>query len=57
MSQLRNAQGEGAGSTGGFLVPPGFRQKLVDRLKAYGGVASPLRRSPPRPVTRWNGRP
>jgi HK97 family phage major capsid protein len=40
ISQLRNAQSEGVGSAGGFLVPEGFRTKLVDRLKAYGGVAS-----------------
>jgi HK97 family phage major capsid protein len=34
------AQGEGTGSTGGYLVPEGFRNKLVDKQKAYGGVAS-----------------
>jgi HK97 family phage major capsid protein len=39
ISQLRNAQGVGTGSSGGYTVPEGFRQKLVDRLKAYGGVA------------------
>jgi len=39
LASLRNEQGEGTGSTGGYLVPDGFRTKLVDRLKAYGGVA------------------
>jgi HK97 family phage major capsid protein len=40
LSQLRAAQGEGTPAAGGYLVPDGFRQRLVDRLKAYGGVAS-----------------
>lgn len=35
-----NAQSEGVGSEGGFLVPEGFRQKLVDRMKAFGGIAN-----------------
>jgi HK97 family phage major capsid protein len=39
LTQLR-AQGEGTGSAGGYLVPSGFRQKLVDRLKAFGGIAT-----------------
>lgn len=34
------AQGEGTGSEGGYLVPPGFRDKLVERMKAFGGVAN-----------------
>ncbi len=33
------AQGEGVGSEGGFLVPNEFRQKLVDRMVAFGGFA------------------
>ncbi len=37
--QLR-AQGEGVGSEGGFLVPEGFRDKLVDRTKAFGGLSN-----------------
>ncbi len=36
--QLR-AQGEGAGDQGGFLVPEGFRDRLVQRMKAFGGLA------------------
>lgn len=36
--QLR-AQGEGVASEGGYLVPTTMRQKLVDRMKAFGGVA------------------
>lgn len=33
------AQSEGVDSAGGFLVPPEFRQKLVERQVAFGGVA------------------
>ena len=33
------AQGEGVGSEGGFLVPPGFLQKIVDARLAFGGLA------------------
>lgn len=38
MLELR-AQGEGVGSEGGFLVPSEFRQKIVDRMVAFGGLA------------------
>lgn len=34
------AQGEGTGSAGGFFVPAQFRNKLVERLLAFGGLAS-----------------
>lgn len=34
------AQSEGTGSEGGYLVPEGFRNKIVERQKTYGGVAS-----------------
>lgn len=33
-----NAQSEGVPSEGGYLVPDEFRQKLVERLKAFGGI-------------------
>lgn len=36
--QLR-AQGEAAGSEGGFLVPDGYRDRLVERVKAFSGLA------------------
>jgi HK97 family phage major capsid protein len=36
--QLR-AQGEGVGDQGGFLVPDGFRDRLVQRMVAFGGIA------------------
>lgn len=39
ISGLRNAQGEGSGSTGGYMVPSGFRQKMVEAMKAFGGLA------------------
>jgi len=38
--RVANAQGEGTGSGGGYAVPPGFRQKLVERMVAYGGLAA-----------------
>jgi HK97 family phage major capsid protein len=34
------AQSEGTGTEGGYLVPEGFRDKLVERMKAFGGVAN-----------------
>lgn len=34
------AQGEGSSTGGGYMVPPGFRQKLVERMVAYGGLAA-----------------
>lgn len=37
--QLR-AQSEGTGSEGGYLVPDTFRDKLVERMKAFGGLAN-----------------
>jgi HK97 family phage major capsid protein len=40
LQELRNAQSEGTPSEGGFLVPDGFRQRLVDRMKAFGGLAN-----------------
>lgn len=41
IQQLRptNAQSEGIGSEGGYLVPDEFRDKLVEKLKAFGGIA------------------
>jgi HK97 family phage major capsid protein len=33
------AQGTGTDSAGGYLVPEEFRQKLVDRVVTFGGVA------------------
>lgn len=38
--QVTNAQGEGTSTAGGYLVPPGFRQKLVERMVAFGGLAA-----------------
>jgi HK97 family phage major capsid protein len=39
IQELRAAQSEGVPSEGGYLVPPGFRTKLVEKMKAYGGLA------------------
>lgn len=33
------AQGTGTGAAGGFLVPEEFRQKLIERVVSFGGVA------------------
>jgi HK97 family phage major capsid protein len=35
-----NAQSEGTPSEGGYLVPDEFRVKLIERLKAFGGIAA-----------------
>lgn len=34
------AQSEGTNTAGGYLVPPGFRAKLVERMKQFGGIAN-----------------
>lgn len=33
------AQSEGTNTAGGYLVPTGFRTKLVERMKQFGGIA------------------
>ncbi len=38
--RVTNAQSEGTPSEGGYLVADGFRQKLVERFKAFGGIGS-----------------
>lgn len=35
---LQRAQAEGTGAAGGFLVPEGFRNIMIERLKAFGGL-------------------
>ena len=40
LGHLQNAQGEGIPASGGYLVPPEFLKRVVERLKAYGGVAA-----------------
>src|SRR4051812_9915563 len=37
--QLR-AQSEGTGSEGGYTVPEGFLNKVIDRMKAFGGLSN-----------------
>jgi HK97 family phage major capsid protein len=39
LQELRAAQSEGTPSEGGFLVPDGVRDKIVARMKAFGGLA------------------
>lgn len=36
-TELR-AQGVGSGSAGGYMVPTGFRQKVTETRKAFGGI-------------------
>jgi HK97 family phage major capsid protein len=38
--KITNAQSEGIPSQGGFLVPDSFRTILIEKLKAFGGLAS-----------------
>lgn len=38
LTELR-AQGEAAGTEGGYLVPDEFRNKIVERMVAFGGIA------------------
>lgn len=38
--RVTNAQGEGTGAAGGYMVPPGFRKKIVERMVAFGGLAA-----------------
>lgn len=38
--RVTNAQGEGTSAGGGYMVPPGFRQKLVERMVSFGGLAA-----------------
>jgi HK97 family phage major capsid protein len=38
--QVTNAQGEGGSAAGGYLVPNGFEQRLVEVRKSFGGFAS-----------------
>lgn len=48
------AQQEGSPSAGGYLVPDSFRDKMVERMKAFGGigaVAEQFNTSDGRPVT------
>jgi HK97 family phage major capsid protein len=37
---VTNAQGEGSSAGGGYLVPTTFQEKIVDRMVAYGGLAT-----------------
>jgi HK97 family phage major capsid protein len=38
--EIKAAAGIGTGSAGGYLVPAGFRAKIVEKMKAYGAVQS-----------------
>jgi HK97 family phage major capsid protein len=49
---ISNAQSENTPSEGGYLVPDTFRTKLVEKLKAFGGIADVAER-----YTTGNGNP
>jgi HK97 family phage major capsid protein len=49
---IQNAQSEGTPSEGGYLVPDLFRTKLVERVKAFGGIGGVAER-----YTTGNGNP
>lgn len=49
---IQNAQSEGTPSEGGYLVPDLFRTKLVERVKAFGGIGGIAER-----YTTGNGNP
>lgn len=36
---IQRAQNEAVGSAGGYLVPDGFRNMMIEKRKAFGGVA------------------
>jgi HK97 family phage major capsid protein len=38
--RVTNEQGEGGSAAGGYLVPSGFRQKLVEVRQSFGGFAT-----------------
>lgn len=38
--QVTNAQGEGSSTAGGYMVPTTMRDKIVERMKAFGGFAN-----------------
>jgi len=44
--RVRNAQGEGTSAAGGYLVPSGFRQKLVEVRKSFGGFSAEVEQLP-----------
>jgi HK97 family phage major capsid protein len=46
VSPEMRAAGEASGSAGGYLVPPGWWQRLQVALKAYGGVAADFQQLP-----------
>ena len=46
VSPEMRAAGEAAGASGGYLVPPGWWQRLQVALKAYGGVAADFQQLP-----------
>lgn len=38
--EIKAAAGIGTGAAGGYLVPQGFRQQIIEKQKAYGSVQS-----------------
>lgn len=46
LTRATNAQSAGTDSQGGFTVPEGFRQKLIEARKAFGGIADTVESFP-----------
>jgi HK97 family phage major capsid protein len=39
ISELYNAQGESGSASGGYLVPTTMRDRMIEKMKAFGGIA------------------
>jgi HK97 family phage major capsid protein len=39
ITELRNAQSEGSSAAGGYLVPSTMQTKMIEHMKAFGGIA------------------
>lgn len=39
ITELRNAQSESGSAAGGYLVPTTMRDRMVEKMKAFGGIA------------------
>lgn len=45
-SHVFRAQAEGSGAAGGYLVPEGFRNRIMERLKNFGGLTNVVEHVP-----------
>jgi len=57
ITELRNAQSEGSGAAGGYLVPATLQSKMIETMKAFGGIAQfaeTMTTTTGEPIS-WNG--